>query len=284
MTRIVRILLLACLVAVPSRAFAQLADGPVVYGHHHLNVSNIDQAKKFWADTLGGTVVHVGTDHREAVSIPGLWIFFFMKAPTAGSKGSTEDHIGLSVPDLDAAIAKVKANGFRVVTAQEAPPSYKVTGDVASPAPNTRLAFIMGPDDAKVELVEAKAQTVPVRLNHIHFAGDENLAMRDWYVKTFGATAAPSAPNPPFYGATLPGVRLNFSPAAAKPAGTDGRAYDHIGFEVKDLAAFLQKLEAEGIKPAQPMRHNDVLNINLAFITDPWGTKIELTQGLRDLH
>lgn len=284
MTRIVRILLLACLVVVPSRAFAQLADGPVVYGHYHLNVSNIEAHKKFWADTLGGKVVHVGTDHREAVQIPGLWMFFFMKAPTAGSKGSTEDHIGFSVPDLDAALAKVKANGFRVVTAQEAPPSYHVVGDVANPGPGTRLAFVMGPDDAKVELLEAKNQAEPIKLHHIHFASDDNMAMRDWYVKTFGAASAPGAPNAPFLRASLPGVGFNFSPSTTKPAATDGRVYDHIGFEVKNLAEFLKKLDAEGIKPAQPMRHNDVLNINLAFITDPWGTKIELTEGLNALR
>jgi catechol 2,3-dioxygenase-like lactoylglutathione lyase family enzyme len=284
MTRIARILLLACLVAAPSRAFAQLADGAVVYGHHHLNVSNLEAHKKFWADTLGGTAVRVGTDHREAVRIPGLWIFFFTKAPTGGSKGSTEDHIGFSVPDLDAALAKVKANGFRVATAQEAPAGYNVTGDVANPAPGTRLAFILGPDDAKVELLEVKNQTEPIKLHHIHFAGDENSAMRDWYVKTFGATSVPGAPNAPFLRASLPGVGLNFSPSPTTPAPTAGRAYDHIGFEVKNLAEFLKKLEAEGIKPTQPLRHNDVLNINLAFITDPWGTKIELTEGLAALR
>ena len=284
MTRTVRILLLVCLVAAPSRAFAQLADGPVVYGHHHLNVTSIDAHKKFWAETLGGTVVRVGTDHRDVVQIPGVWIFFRAQAPTAGSKGSTEDHIAFSVPDLDATLAKVKANGFRVATAQEAPASYNVTGDIAQPGPGTRLAFVFGPDDAKVELLEAKNQAEPVKLNHVHFVGDENAAMRDWYAKTFGAAAAPGAPNAPFLAASLPGVRLNFSPSPTKTVATTGRTYDHIGFEVKDLAGFLKKLEADGIKPTQPLRHNDVLNINLAFITDPWGTSIELTEGLGTLR
>jgi len=68
------------------------------------------------------------------------------------------------------------------------------------------------------------------------------------------------------------------------PTATAGRAYDHVGFEVKDLAGFLAKLEAQGIKPTQPLRHNDVLNINLAFITDPWGTNIELTEGLSTIR
>jgi catechol 2,3-dioxygenase-like lactoylglutathione lyase family enzyme len=290
MTRIAPILLLASLVFVPSRAsaqpanLAQLADGPVVYGHHHLNVSNLEAHKKFWGDTLGGTPARIGTDNREVVRIPGVWIFFRMQAPTGGSKGSTADHIGFSVPNLQATLARVKANGFRVITAQEAPASYNVSGDVANPAPGTVLAYIAGPDEVKVELLEAKDQAEPIRLHHVHFMADQNMAMRDWYVKTFGATAAPAAPNATFLGTSLPGVRLNFSPAPTAPAPSAGRAYDHIGFEVKDLAAFLAKLEAQGVKPAQPLRHNDVLNINLAFITDPWGTNIELTEGLRTVR
>jgi catechol 2,3-dioxygenase-like lactoylglutathione lyase family enzyme len=287
MTRNIRILLLACLVLAPSRAFAQLvaaAEGPIVYGHHHLNVTSIDAHKKFWADTLGGTVVRIGTDNREVIKIPNVWIFLRVQAPTAGSKGSTADHIAFSVPNLQATLDKVKANGFRVATAEESPASYSVKGDIANPGGTTLLGFVFGPDDVKVELLEAKDQAEPIKLHHIHFMGDQNSAMRDWYVKTFGAMAAGGAPNAPFLTANLPGVRLNFSPAMTAPAATTGRAYDHIGFEVKNLAGFLAALEAQGIKPAQPLRHNDVLNINLAFVTDPWGTSIELTEGLSTIR
>jgi catechol 2,3-dioxygenase-like lactoylglutathione lyase family enzyme len=281
MIRTARVVLFAFAVLIPSRALAQLvADGPVIYGHHHLNVTSIDAHKKFWADTLGGTVVRIGTDNREVVKIPNVWIFLRMQAPTAGSKGSTADHIAFSVPNLQATLDKVKANGFRVATAQESPASYNVTGDIANPGPGTRLGFALGPDDVKVELLEAKDQTEPIKLHHIHFVGDQNTAMRDWYVKTFGAAGAGGAPNAPFVTANLPGVRLQFSPSMTATAATTGRAYDHIGFEVKNLAEFLMKLEAQGIKPTQAFRHNDVLNINLAFITDPWGTNIELTEGL----
>src|SRR5688572_2684920 len=102
MTRIARILL-ASFVLAPSHAFAQLvaaADGPVVYGHHHVAVSNVEAHKKFWADTLGGTVVRIGTDNREVIKVPNVWIFFRAMAPTGGSKGSTADHIAFSVPNL----------------------------------------------------------------------------------------------------------------------------------------------------------------------------------------
>ena len=43
-----------------SPASAQLLaakDGPVVYGHHHLNVTSIDAHNHFLIDTLGGKPV-----------------------------------------------------------------------------------------------------------------------------------------------------------------------------------------------------------------------------------
>ena len=53
---------------------------------------------------------------------------------------------------------------------------------------------------------------------------------------------------------------------------------DHIGFDVKDLQAFIKKLEANGIKLDRPYTKNEQTGAALAFITDPWGTYIELNE------
>ena len=58
---------------------------------------------------------------------------------------------------------------------------------------------------------------------------------------------------------------------------------DHIGFEVRNLEAFCAKLEAAGVKLDVPYRKVASLGIGLAFLTDPWGTYIELTEGLDKL-
>jgi len=280
--------LVALLLLMPaSRASAQLLaakEGPVVYGHHHINATDPAAHKKFWADALGGTVVKVGTDAREVVRFPNVWIFMRTQAAKGSSKGSTADHIGFSVKDLEQTLARVKANGFRVATAEESPASYNVKGEIANPGPGTRLAFVFGPDDVKVELLEQRDQVAPIQLHHMHFFGEQNTAMRDWYVKVFGATPLQAAANATFLSATLPGLRLNFSPSATPTVATEGRAVDHIGFEVKNLQQFLAKLEAQGIKPSVAYRRVDALGINIAFIVDPWGTNIELTEGLDKLQ
>ena len=281
------ILNLALLLLLPSTASAQLLaakEGPIVYGHHHVNATDPAAHKKFWADALGGVVATVGTDGREVIKIPNVWIFMRTQAAKGSSKGSTADHIGFSVKDLEQTLGRVKANGFRVATADESPASYNVKGDIANPGPGTRLAFVFGPDDVKVELLEQRDQAEPIRLHHMHFFGEQNTAMRDWYVKVFGAMPLQAAANAAFLSATLPGLRLNFSPSAMPTVATAGRAVDHIGFEVKNLQEFLARLDAQGIKPSVTYRRVDALGINIAFIVDPWGTNIELTEGLDKLQ
>ena len=52
---------------------------------------------------------------------------------------------------------------------------------------------------------------------------------------------------------------------------------DHIGFDVKDIGAMAKKLEADGIKLDEPVRKSPTGN-SLTYITDPWGTRIEIVQ------
>jgi catechol 2,3-dioxygenase-like lactoylglutathione lyase family enzyme len=264
-----------------STAFAQLAaakDGPIVYGHHHLNTTNMDAQKKFFVDTLGGTLIQLGTNKVEVVEFPNVLILFRpMQAPTGGTRGTTVNHIGFSVPNLRRVVDKVKANGFQMITKTEAP-GREVADDIAGPlqAGGASIAFAQGPDDVKVELVEVKQQTIPITLHHVHFFNPKNTDMQAWYVKTFGAKPRTGGAFP---AGDLPGVALNFSPSADPVVGTQGRALDHIGFEVKNLEAFCKKLEADGIKLAVPYRQVPALGIAIAFFTDPWGTYIELTEG-----
>ena len=263
-------------------SWAQLAaakDGPIVYGHHHLNTTDMAAQKKFFVETLGGKAITIGTNNTEIIEFPNVLIFFrAMQAPTGGTRGTTVNHIGFSVPNLRQMVDKVKANGFRMITSTEAP-GREVKDDIAGPLQpgGASIAFALGPDDVKVEFVEAKQQTIPITLHHVHFFNPKNTDMQAWYVKTFGAKPRNGGAFP---AGDLPGVALNFSPSTDPVVGTQGRALDHIGFEVKDLEAFCKKLEADGIKLAVPYRKVPALGIAIAFITDPWGTYIEMTEGL----
>ena len=68
------------------------------------------------------------------------------------------------------------------------------------------------------------------------------------------------------------------NPDAPRPSM--GHTLDHIGFEVANLEAFCKKLEGLGIifeYPYSKTRHKSFAS---AGIVDPWGTSIELTEGL----
>jgi len=170
-----------------------------------------------------------------------------------------------------------------MITTDSVAANVKVTGDIAAANPTTNIAFVLGPEDVKVEFVEVKSQKAPIQLHHIHFFGEMNTEMQTWYAKTFGAKMLPASPGAAFVQDELPGVVLNFTPSPTPPVGTTGRALDHIGFEIKDLEAFTKKLEAAGIKLDRPYTKVPQLGIAIAFIKDPWGTNIEMTEGLADV-
>jgi catechol 2,3-dioxygenase-like lactoylglutathione lyase family enzyme len=262
----------------PRAQLTSAKDGPIVYGHHHLNVTSVDAHRRFWVDTLGGTSIRVGTAPAEVFRLPNVLIFMNQRAPSGGTKGTTVNHVGFQVPSVRAMVDKVKAAGYPIVTRAELPAQYEVKDDLGFiPDQNTYVAFVMAPDDTKVEFVENKTMAGSIALHHIHFAAPEVNEMRDWYVKTFGAKPGKRGS---FEAADLPGVNLTFSPSATPVVGTRGRAIDHIGFEVKNLEAFCKGLEAKGITLNLRYTKVPAYALAAAYITDPWGTYIELTEGL----
>ena len=78
----------------------------------------------------------------------------------------------------------------------------------------------------------------------------------------------------------VPGIAFSFRKTDAPQAATKGRSLDHIGFEVKDLEAFCKKLAADGVTFEAPFPRRAGIGLKIAFLIDPAGTRIELTEGL----
>jgi predicted enzyme related to lactoylglutathione lyase len=285
MKRICLLAVAALLLANPPAASAQISlakDNAVVYGHHHIATTDVAAHMKFFVDALGGTRTTFGPNKLEIVKFPNVLIFFRAnQKPTGGTRGTTVNHIGFSVPDIKAAVARIKANGFPMITKTEVAANQQVVDDIAPVNFTVSIAFALGPDDVKVELVEQKQQTTPIALHHVHFFGQQNTEMQAWYAKVFGAKPRTGGNFP---AADLPGVALNFSPSPDPVVGTSGHSLDHIGFEIKDLEAFCKKLEAMGIKLNVTYRKAEALGLGVAFVTDPWGTSIELNEGLGSVN
>lgn len=260
--------------ATPARAQLLAArEAPFAAGHHHLNVSDVEAHKRFWGELLGGQLAKFGT--TDVVKLPNMLLFLRAQAPTGASDGSAVNHLGFRVPDLRGLVSKLQAAGIEMVTTQVV---AGADGDVHfNPATKVYMAFARGPDGMRVELIEDKS-IGGILSHHIHIFTADDGAARNWYVKHFGGKPGTRGP---FKKADVPGIELTFAKADAV-APTKGRVLDHIGFEVDDLEAFCQRLEANGVEFDVPFRKIDRIGLSVAFLTDPWGTYIELTEGLDD--
>jgi predicted enzyme related to lactoylglutathione lyase len=207
-----------------------------------------------------------------------------MDAKAGGSKGTVVDHIALDVKDIKAAVDKLKTAKATLVTRVESNPVYVVTDEIAyMPDQATSAAFVMAPENMKVELVETKTLATPVAFRHIHFAPPMVTPMKDWYVDNFGAKLGTRGFG--FEGLDVAGKTnmLMFTLAGDKVAPTAGHVNDRIGFEVRGLALLVKKLEKAGAKVVRPYGKSSVGPGMSAVVTDPWGTTIELTEGLNKL-
>ena len=263
-----KLMIALCLLALaPARlAWAQAApfnDAGVTMGHVHLFVQDTDAAKKFWT-AMGGVPGKLGPN--DVFKFPGVLILARKGDTALPAVGSVVGHIGFHVPNTPEALERWKAAGLKTEVGQ-----------------NPGQGFVWTPDNLiRVEILEDKAQTAPIAFHHVHYyiqdpSGTNVLEMQSWYAKMFGAKPGKRAN---FDAADIPGANLTFSKSDTPTATTKGRMLDHIGFEIKDLEAFCKKAEANGVKFDTPFTKRPDLGISLAYMTDPWGTLIELTEGL----
>jgi len=226
-------------------------------GHTHLYVRDPDAHKKIWVDVLGAQVVNARA--LELIKLPGIFLVLGKAERAEGSEGSTVDHFAFRAKDLPATKAKLVAAGVPIV--RDTPAEI----------------VAMFPDKVKVEFYAAPTIGVPLEHFHLHFYATDPDALRAWYVKHFGASM-PTAANANAAG--VPGIAFSFRKTDTPQAATKGRSLDHIGFEVKDLEAFCKKLEADGVTLESPLRDVPAIGLKIAFLVDPAGTRIELTEGL----
>jgi predicted enzyme related to lactoylglutathione lyase len=129
----------------------------------------------------------------------------------------------------------------------------------------------------------ARAQTPTFPYDHIHLNVPNPSEASAWYEKNFGGKRITEAPDRLMYGST----RFMFLRKADALPST-GSAIDHVGFSVADLDATLKQIESSGGKIVSPAR--DLPGVfRLAFVEDPWGTRLEVVQdtellGLHHLH
>jgi catechol 2,3-dioxygenase-like lactoylglutathione lyase family enzyme len=264
-------------------AFPLLAQLPapnkagVSAGHDLIRAKDLDAANKFW-QTLGGQPAQFA-GRLNLIKFPGVLLLNLgtgggqgragAPAPTpaappaelAGTEGSSIDFIGFSVKDLKGSLTQWAAAGIAPL-----------------PGGSATRVFLMTPDKIKVRITEDKSLTSPIVSDTIGMLVPNVAEAQAWYAKNFGAEMIKHGNE---MVANIPGSNILFEQAKGPVAPTRGRAFDRIGLEVVALDAFVKKLEENGVKLDRPYTGKDAkMNAGFAVFQDPFGTLIEMSDGL----
>jgi catechol 2,3-dioxygenase-like lactoylglutathione lyase family enzyme len=259
----------AVIALVPHVASPQLASYNgvgVAFGHVHLLVSDIDVHEKFWTEAMGGKVVTSGP--FQMIQFPGVYIILEKQQASGPPEGTVLNHFGFVYKDLPATLAR-----------------WKTLGVDARQGGNPNQGYVWGPDGINIEYYGDPAIQVPVKMDHTHSFVPDIKACQEWYRKVLGGVPGqrPRVSGPGWNEVVhFPGMTVTFagSAGAATLQPTRGRSLDHIGFEVKNLNEYVKKLAVLGVTLDAPPHVIPNTKIRAAFFTDPWGTRIELTENL----
>jgi len=220
------------LFAVCSPAQAQLTDP---FDHLHLAVPDIEQARDWYLQHMGGNVGE--TSERVAF---GEWKgdhplpiqLLFLQSATAGpSAGSAIDHIGFSFPDLDATMAALQAAGVKVVSPISEVPGRWKQAMIEDPW-GTRLELVQDPDAPGLHHVELRVR-------------DPEESFR-WYVRAFGGDRTTYKGLEAIRYRDL-GVFYLVIVKDDRSVPSQGHSIDHLGFGPIDLNKVVNDLTAQGV-------------------------------------
>jgi catechol 2,3-dioxygenase-like lactoylglutathione lyase family enzyme len=275
----------------------------VSMGHLHYVVRDVEANAKFWLalggkdvrsvrlprpepgrgqpDDVRGGRLQAARDLQAAriIQFQDVLVVLIQGDSTGGTEGSVVNHVAFRVPSLttvEAAGLKVaRLNGFPGVASVMTPEGERI--ELFENAA-TNLTFTQDPgfDDALARR-HNQPLTLPIAFHHVHlYVPDGQVAAaKAWYAKVFGGVPGKRSN---YDAVDLPGINLNFSVAPRPTVPTRGRMLDHLGFEVRNLPAFCTRLEAMGVTLDGPCGKGPS-GTGTAFLTDPWGTNIELTEG-----
>jgi hypothetical protein len=232
-------------------------------GHHIFRVKDVEVANRFWA-TLGAEPTALAT--IKLAKLPGVLLFISGprgNAPAAalpGNHGTTVEFLTFRVKDLNASLAKWKDAGIEPMK------DYKET-------------TLLGPDGIQVRITEDRSLTTPIAADglimNVANAGDVSA----WYAKWFGAAISRSGNDT--IGA-IPGATIVFRETPGVIAPLRGHSLGLLGFEVTDIEGFVKRYQEAGgaFDGNGTIARAQAANLAVIQLTDPWGTSIEVSQGL----
>lgn len=257
-------LALALLCVMPVLAQAQ--SKTYLYDHVHMAVPEPLVAAQWYKDNVGGEFVDGRTDR---LLFGTTRIMFLPSTPeTRPSEGGVVDHLGFSVPDLEAVVAKARAAGATI------------QGDIRDIPGLFKLAFIVDPFGSRIELLQDEQH---LGFHHIHLRSTDPQATFKWYEDTFGGIRTNLRGR--LDGILYPGnVWLLITEGENFPSR--GASIDHIGWRALDSAETIADLESKDVEftsePVDMTLPNGM--INYFYVQGPEGAHVELVRRAADMR
>jgi catechol 2,3-dioxygenase-like lactoylglutathione lyase family enzyme len=260
-------LLAAALVVTTSCVVAAQLPAPnaagASVGHHIFRVKDVEAANKFWT-VLGAEPTALAT--IKLMKIPGMLMIIGGprgNAPATaipGNHGTTVEFLTFKVKDLKASLAKWKEAGIEPMK------EYKET-------------TLLGPDDIQVRITEDKTLATPIASDGVVMNVANAAEVSAWYAKWFGARIGKSGQDTV---GEIPGARIVFRETKETIAPMRGHSLGLLGFEVTDIKSFVMRYQEAGGKfdGNGTIATAQAANLSVIQLTDPWGTSIEVSQGL----
>ena len=259
MQRLASTVLTALALIAVSAGVLRAQSETMMYDHIHLAVPNPPAAAAWYSQHFGGEAV----DGRDERTLIGVTRFIFREEANARpSEGGAVDHLGFSVPDLDAKLRELQATGATISSPRR---------DVEGLFP---LAFVVDPWGVKLEIVQDPQH---LGFHHIHLRSTDPEATLQSYLNLFGGVRTPLRGR--LDGILYPGnVWVLVTRGEGFP--TAGSAIDHLGWRALQILPKLEQFRGEGVNVQRGPNDLTFENgtITVFFIDGPNGATIEIVQ------
>jgi catechol 2,3-dioxygenase-like lactoylglutathione lyase family enzyme len=266
----------ALIAGVSGAASAQNNRTILPYDHIHVN-EPAAEASQWWEKNIpGGRRI---TEAPNRIMYGAVRLMFLGATSTGPSEGSVIEHLGFSVPNLDAKMKELAAINTKVIEPAKDVPGLYRTALIESPW-GTRVQLVQDPD--------------VVGLHHVQLRSPDPEAYYTWLLNAFGGerTKIKGQVDSVKYTGPPGFTTVYIIVAKGDSVPSQRRAIDHIGWRsIAPAAETMKTLTSKGVEletptgrdgqPAQPSRlhlaGNDT-DIYFFYVRGPNGTRIELVE------
>jgi catechol 2,3-dioxygenase-like lactoylglutathione lyase family enzyme len=257
-----------CLAAVLIGACASARAQTTMLPFDHIHVNEpAAEASQWWEKNIpGGRRI---TEAPNRIMYGAVRLMFLGATSTGGSDGSVIEHLGFSVPDLDATMRALAAIGTKVIEPVKAAPGLYKTAMIESPW-GTRVQLVQDPE--------------LLGLHHVQLRSPDPDAMFTWLLDKFGGerTKLKGQIDSVKYAGAAGFTTVYIVAAKGSSVPSQGRAIDHIGWRsmgtIAETKAMLEGKSAQLTSQPRPLELPNGPSINFFYVAGPDGARIEIVE------